>query len=105
MIGLDILQWTVWHTILRLRFDVVPGERGLPTHLILYFSNQPMEIALDGNDTLGNGGDGVRFDREVLDACLTGNRIRRNGGEAVALGAPMPGLWREGNREEWSTPR
>src|SRR5436190_3112289 len=47
VIGLDILQWTVWHTILRLRFDVVPGERGLPTHLILYFSNQPMEIALE----------------------------------------------------------
>lgn len=35
-------------------------------------------------------------------ACLSGNRIRRNGGAAIALGAPMPGLWREGNREEWS---
>jgi hypothetical protein len=67
--------------------------------------DRPMEIVLEGNDISGNGGDGIRFDREVLDACLTGNRIRRNGGEAVALGAPMPGLWREGNREEWSTPR
>jgi hypothetical protein len=60
------------------------------------------EIALDGNDIFGNGGDGVRFDREVLDACLTGNRIRRNGGEAIALRVPMPGLWREGNRENWT---
>jgi hypothetical protein len=60
------------------------------------------EIALDGNDIFGNGGDGVRFDREVLDACLTGNRIRRNGGEAIALRVAMPGLWREGNRENWT---
>ena len=64
--------------------------------------DQPREIALDGNDIFGNGGDGVRFEREVIDACLSGNRIRRNGGKAVALNASMPGLWREGNREEWS---
>jgi hypothetical protein len=63
---------------------------------------QPREIALDGNDIFGNGGDGVHFEREVIDACLTGNRIRRNRGKAVALAASMPGLWREGNREEWT---
>jgi Right handed beta helix region len=62
----------------------------------------PREIALDGNDIFGNGGDGVRFEREVIDACLSGNRIRRNRGQAVALHAAMPGLWREGNRESWS---
>ena len=62
----------------------------------------PGEIALDGNDVFGNGGDGIRFDREVVDACLTGNRIRRNGGRPMAFGASMPGLWREGNREVWS---
>jgi hypothetical protein len=63
---------------------------------------QPREIALDGNDIFGNGGDGVRFEREVVDACLTGNRIRRNRGQAIALGGSMPGLWREGNRENWT---
>ena len=47
VIGLEVLQWTVWHTILRMRFDVEPGERGLPTHLILYFSNEPMVIPLE----------------------------------------------------------
>lgn len=47
VIGFEVLQWTVWHTILRLRFDVEPRERGLPTHLILYFSNDPMEIPLE----------------------------------------------------------
>jgi hypothetical protein len=62
----------------------------------------PREIALDGNDIRDNGGDGIRFEREAIDACLSGNRIRRNGGAAVALGAPMPGLWREGNREAWT---
>jgi hypothetical protein len=62
----------------------------------------PREIALDGNDIYGNGGEGVRFDREVIDACLTGNRIRRNGGRAIVLAESMPGLWREGNRENWS---
>lgn len=62
----------------------------------------PREIVLDGNDVYGNGGDGIRFDREVIDACLVGNRIRRNGGETVALGAAMPGLWREANREAWT---
>jgi hypothetical protein len=62
----------------------------------------PREIALDGNDIFGNAGDGIRFDREALDVCLSGNRIRRNGGAPIAFGAPMPGLWREGNREEWS---
>jgi hypothetical protein len=65
--------------------------------------DQPREIALDGNDIHGNGGDGVRLDREVLDACITGNRIRRNGGRAIDFGAPMPGLWSEGNREVWTT--
>ena len=62
----------------------------------------PREIALDGNDIFGNAGDGIRFDREALDACLSANRIRRNGGVPIALAAPMPGLWRERNREEWS---
>jgi hypothetical protein len=62
----------------------------------------PREIVLDSNDLFANGGDGIRFDREVLDACLFGNRIRRNGGQAVALGASMPGLWREANREVWT---
>jgi hypothetical protein len=62
----------------------------------------PREIVLDGNDLFGNRGDGIRFDREVIDACLTGNRIRRNGGAPVALGAAMPGLWREANRESWT---
>jgi hypothetical protein len=62
----------------------------------------PREIALDGNDIHGNGGDAIRFEREAIDACITGNRIRRNGGDAVALAAPMPGLWRHGNREEWT---
>src|SRR5690349_3736746 len=47
VIGFEVLQWTVWHTILRMRFDVAPRERGLPTHLILYFSNEPMEIPLE----------------------------------------------------------
>jgi hypothetical protein len=64
--------------------------------------DQPREIALDGNDIFGNGGDGVRFEREVVDACLTGNRIRRNRGQAIALASSMPGLWREGNRENWT---
>ena len=63
----------------------------------------PREIVLDSNDVFGNGGDGIRFDREVVDACLIGNRIRRNGGRPVVLGAPMPGLWREANREAWTT--
>jgi hypothetical protein len=62
----------------------------------------PREIALDGNDIYGNGGDGIRFEREAIDACITSNRLRRNGGAAVALAAPMRGLWREGNREEWT---
>ena len=62
----------------------------------------PREIVLEGNDIFGNGGDGIRFDREVIDACLFGNRIRRNAGSPVALGAQMPGLWREANRESWS---
>jgi hypothetical protein len=62
----------------------------------------PREIALDSNDIYGNGGDGIRFDRDVVDACLTGDRIRRNGGRAIVFGAPMPGLWREANREEWT---
>jgi hypothetical protein len=62
----------------------------------------PREIALDGNDVFANGGDGIRFDREVIDACLTGNRIRRNRGRPIALPASMPGLWREGNREAWT---
>lgn len=62
----------------------------------------PREIVLDGNDIFGNGGDGIRFDREVMDACLAGNRIRRNGGKAVSAAAPMPGLWREANRESWT---
>jgi hypothetical protein len=64
--------------------------------------DSPREIALDGNDIFGNGGDGIRFDRDVVDACLTGNRIRRNGGRPIQLGASMPGLWSEGNRETWS---
>ena len=64
--------------------------------------DMPREIALDGNDIFGNGGDGIRFDREVVDACLSGNRIRRNRGSAMAFGASMPGLWREGNREAWT---
>jgi hypothetical protein len=63
---------------------------------------QPREIALDGNDIFGNGGDGVRFECEVVDACVTGNRIRRNRGQAIALAGSMPGLWREGNRENWT---
>jgi len=63
----------------------------------------PREIAIDGNDIYGNGGDGIRFDRAVVDACLTGNRIRRNGAAPIALGGPMPGLSREGNREAWSS--
>lgn len=62
----------------------------------------PREIALDGNDIYGNAADGIRFEREAVDVCLTGNRIRRNGGAALALGAPLPGLWRQGNREEWT---
>jgi hypothetical protein len=64
--------------------------------------DESREIALDGNDIFGNGADGIRFDREVVDACLTGNRIRRNGGRAMALHASMPGLWRDGNRETWT---
>jgi hypothetical protein len=60
------------------------------------------EIAIDGNDIFGNGGDGIRFDHQTVDACITGNRIRRNGGQPVALSAPMPGLWRHANREEWT---
>jgi hypothetical protein len=63
----------------------------------------PREIALDGNDIHGNGGDGIRFEREAIDACLTSNRIRRNRGKAIALAVEMPGLWREGNREQWSS--
>ncbi|HEX4821261.1 MAG TPA: methyltransferase domain-containing protein [Acidimicrobiales bacterium] len=47
VIGFEVLQWTVWHTILRMRFEVEPRERGLPTHLILYFSNRRMEIPLE----------------------------------------------------------
>lgn len=62
----------------------------------------PREIVLDGNDIFGNGGDGIRFDREVIDACLTGNRIRRNGAKALAVAAAMPGLWQAANRETWS---
>ena len=40
----------------------------------------PREITLEGNDIYGNGGDGIRFEREVLDRWLSGNRVRRNGG-------------------------
>jgi hypothetical protein len=64
--------------------------------------DKPREIVLEGNDIHSNGGDGIRFEREVIDACLTGNRIRRNGGRTIGLGASMPGLHREGNRETWS---
>ena len=67
-----------------------------------YGEDTPREIVIDSNDIYGNGGDGIRFDREVLDACLVGNRIRRNGGSAIALKAPMPGLWRQANRETWT---
>ena len=62
----------------------------------------PREIVLEGNDIFGNAGHGVRFEREVLDACLMTNRIRRNGAGAFAFEASMPGLWREGNREAWT---
>jgi hypothetical protein len=62
----------------------------------------PREIVLADNDIFGNGGDGVRFDREVVDACITGNRIRRNRGQSIGLHAQMPGLWRESNREVWT---
>jgi pectate lyase-like protein len=62
----------------------------------------PREIVLEGNDIFGNAGYGVRFEREALDVCLMTNRIRRNGAGALAFEAPMPGLWREGNREDWS---
>ena len=65
--------------------------------------DQPREIVLDGNDIFGNAGDGIRFDREVIDACIIGNRIRWNGGSAIVLEASMPGLWRDGNREVWSS--
>lgn len=61
------------------------------------------EVVLESNDIYGNGADGIRIEREVLDACLSGNRIRRNRGAQVTLAANMPGLWREGNREAWSS--
>jgi hypothetical protein len=64
--------------------------------------DQAREIVLEANDIHDNGGDGIRFEREALDACLIFNRIRRNRGGAIKLDAPMPGLWREGNRESWS---
>ena len=63
----------------------------------------PREITLQDNDIFGNAGDGIRFDREVVDVCISGNRVRRNGGGAIVLEASMPGLWREGNREAWSS--
>jgi len=63
----------------------------------------PREIVLDGNDIFLNGADGVRFEREVIDACLSANRIRNNGRRSgaaagIAFCAPMRGLWLHGNR-------
>jgi hypothetical protein len=63
----------------------------------------PREIVLEGNDVFLNGADGVRFEREVIDACISANRIRNNGRQSgaaagIALHAPMPGLWLHGNR-------
>jgi hypothetical protein len=63
----------------------------------------PREIVLEGNDIFLNGADGVRFEREVIDACLSGNRIRNNGRQSgaaagIACCAPMRGLWLQGNR-------
>jgi len=72
-------------------FQLKPDEKDLPR-----------EIVLEGNDIYGNGGDGIRFEREARDACLDRNRVRRNGGKAISLEAAMPGLWKEGNRESWT---
>ena len=46
-LGLEILQWSAWHNLLRARFELTPGERGYPTHAIFYFSCGVVEVSLE----------------------------------------------------------
>ena len=45
-VELEILQWSVWHNLLRVRFELTPGELGYPTHAIFYFSCEVVEVPL-----------------------------------------------------------
>ena len=51
VIGLDVLQWSVWHTLLRTRFELVTVDRGYPTHAIFYFSGGAVEVPLEAADS------------------------------------------------------
>ncbi|HEV3225583.1 MAG TPA: hypothetical protein VGZ52_02065 [Acidimicrobiales bacterium] len=50
-VGLDILQWSVWHMAMKVRFELVAGERGCPTHAIFYFGCCATEVALEPADS------------------------------------------------------